>query len=148
MRAVIQRVRRAAVTVDGDVVGRIERGLFVLVCVERGDDEAAARRTAEKVAHVRCFADDAGKMNLDVTQVEGAVLLVSQFTLAADLSRKGRRPSFERAAPPEDARRLYEHVAAHLETIGVPVETGVFGASMACELVNDGPVTLWYESTG
>ncbi len=146
MRAVIQRVARAAVTVDGDVVGRIERGLFVLVCVERGDDDDAARRTAEKIVRLRCFADEAGKMNLDVAQVDGAVLLVSQFTLAADLSRKGRRPSFERAAPPDEARRLYELAARHIAATGVPVETGVFGASMACELTNDGPVTLWFDS--
>jgi len=144
MRAVIQRVSRASVTVDGEVVGRIDRGLLVLLGVAPGDTEATADAMAGKVARLRIFADEAGKMNRSVRDVGGAALVVSQFTLLAD-ARKGNRPSFAGAAPPEEARRLYERFCKALAAEGVPVERGVFGAMMAVELVGDGPVTIVLE---
>jgi D-tyrosyl-tRNA(Tyr) deacylase len=141
MRAVLQRVTRAEVRVGDACVGRIERGLLVLLGVLRGDDAAVAERLAERIAHWRCFADEEGRMNRSLLEVGGAALVVSQVTLAAD-GRKGRRPSLDRAAPPELARSLYERFVAALEARGVPCRTGVFQAAMAVELVNDGPVTF------
>jgi len=145
MRLVVQRVREASVTVDGAVVGRIGQGLLVLVGCAAGDDAALATRLAGKVARLRIFADAAGKMNLDVTAVGGAVLAVSQFTLLADVSR-GNRPGFEAAMRPEAARPLFDHFVQELQkALGQTVPTGRFGADMQVALVNDGPVTIIYD---
>jgi D-tyrosyl-tRNA(Tyr) deacylase len=141
MRACLQRVTRAQVTVNGEVVGRIDRGMLVLLGVVQGDDEAAARKLAEKVVSLRIFDDADGKMNLSVGDVGGAMLVVSQFTLAGDC-RKGRRPSFDAAAPPEVAEGLYDFFVRLVSEQGIPVATGRFRAHMLVELVNDGPVTL------
>ena len=141
MKLVIQRVSRAEVRVEGESVGRIGRGLLVLVGAEKGDGAAQAEEAARKVAGLRVFEDEAGKMNLSLADVGGGVLAVSQFTLSADLSR-GRRPGFERALPAAEARPLYEHFCRALELAGVAVATGVFGAMMEVELVNDGPATF------
>jgi D-tyrosyl-tRNA(Tyr) deacylase len=141
MRAVIQRVTRASVTVDRRVTGAIERGFLALVGVSVDDTDADADSLAQKIAGLRVFDDAAGAMNLALVDVGGAVLVVSQFTLLGDV-RKGRRPSFITAARGELAERLYERVAARLRDAGLHVETGVFGADMAVELINDGPVTI------
>lgn len=147
MRAVLQRVTRASVTVEGRVVGEIGAGLLVLVGVVDGDDPADAQALAAKIAELRVFADLDGKMNRSVTEVGGAVLVVSQFTLYGDV-RRGRRPSFTRAAPPEVARPMVAAVVAGLREHGLQVEQGVFGAHMTVALVNDGPVTLVIEVEG
>lgn len=144
MRAVVQRVSRASVTVEGRVTGRIGRGLLVLVGFAPTDVPDQVEWMADKVAGLRVFADDEGKMNRDLAAVGGGVLVVSQFTLYGDASR-GRRPSFIGAAPPEVAIPLYEALIAALRARGIPVETGEFGAMMDVELVNDGPVTLILE---
>ncbi|HEY7215536.1 MAG TPA: D-aminoacyl-tRNA deacylase [Thermoanaerobaculia bacterium] len=144
MRFICQRVSSASVRVEGEVVGEIGRGLLVFVGVERGDGPEKARAAAEKLAGLRVFEDAAGKMNLDVTAVGGAFLVVSQFTLAGSLAR-GRRPSFDRAAPPEEARPLVAALVADLRGRGFRVETGRFRAHMQVALVNDGPVTLFAE---
>lgn len=141
MRLVLQRVSRARVEVDGERVGAIGRGLVVLVGVAAGDGPESAEVAAEKLLHLRIFADAAGKMNLDLRQAGGSLLLVSQFTLVASLDR-GRRPSFEGAAPPEVAQERFEELAQRLAAAGVRVETGRFGARMEVELANDGPVTF------
>lgn len=141
MKLVIQRVSRAEVEVDGRAVGRIGQGLLVLFGAERGDEARMAEEAARKVAGLRVFEDASGKMNLDLAAVGGGVLAVSQFTLAADLSR-GRRPGFERALDPEAAKRLYDDFVRVLASLGVPVETGVFGAMMNVSLVNAGPATF------
>jgi D-tyrosyl-tRNA(Tyr) deacylase len=146
MRAVIQRVARAEVRVDGEVVGAVGKGLLVLLGVAYGDGEEAARFLADKVAALRVFEDGAGKMNLAVAEVQGEILVVSQFTLLGDL-RKGNRPGFTSAAPPEVANALYERFCALLREQGLPVATGIFRAHMEVELVNDGPVTLLLDST-
>ena len=145
MRAVIQRVSQASVTVDGDVTGAIERGFLILLGVNQTDTQDDVIWTAGKVAGLRVFEDDDGKMNLDLSQVNGAALVVSQFTLYGDC-RKGRRPSFVAAARPEQARSLYESFVAELRGLGVTVETGIFQADMQVDLTNDGPVTLIVES--
>ena len=147
MRAVVQRVSRAAVRVDRQVVGEIGHGLVVLLGVASGDAEEDARWAADKVAQLRIFEDRAGKMNRSVEDMGGGVLLVSQFTLLGD-ARKGNRPSFVAAAAPDAARALYEGVATRLRERGLPVATGVFRATMEVELVNDGPVTLLLDSRG
>lgn len=144
MKILLQRVLRASVSVDGAVVSRIERGLLSFVGVEKGDGAGQARAAADKMATLRVFADEAGKMNLAVADVGGAILVVSQFTLAGSI-RKGRRPSFDDAAPPEIARPLVELVARELRARGIPVQEGVFGADMKVELLNDGPVTFVLE---
>jgi D-tyrosyl-tRNA(Tyr) deacylase len=144
MKAVVQRVHRASVTVEGKVVGAIDRGLLVLLGVGHGDTDETARALAAKIAKLRIFNDEAGKMNLSVQDVGGGVLAVSQFTLLAD-TRKGNRPSFIGAAPPEEADRLYEVFSAAVAAEGLPVEKGVFGAMMDVALVNDGPVTIVME---
>lgn len=141
MRAVVQRVSRASVQVDGETVGRVENGLCVLVGVERDDGEADAVALAEKVVGLRIFEDDAGKMNLALGDVGGAILAVSQFTLLGDV-RKGKRPSFVEAMEPEGANALFERFCAACRDAGVPVETGRFRATMQVELVNEGPVTI------
>ena len=144
MRAVCQRVSDARVTVDGAVHSEIGTGLVVLLGVARDDDGAAAERLAGKVARLRIFGDERGKFDRSLLDVDGQALVVSQFTLIAD-TRKGNRPSFIEAAPPDLAEPLYEHFCSHLRTMGVSVETGIFGARMAVELVNDGPVTIVLE---
>lgn len=141
MRAVCQRVSEARVRVGGAVVGEIERGLVVLLGVRKGDTSAIAERLAEKVAALRIFANEDGKFDLSLHDVESAALVISQFTLIAD-TRKGNRPSFSDAAAPEEAERLYDHFCTALAAAGVAVERGRFGETMAVELVNDGPVTL------
>ena len=145
MRVVLQRVSRARVAVDGKAVAEIGPGLLALVGVLKGDGPAEAAFLAQKTAELRIFEDAAGKMNLSVLDRQGAVLVVSQFTLAADL-RKGRRPSFDPAAAPAEAERLYLEYADQLRARGLKVHTGVFGAAMEVELVNDGPVTFILES--
>jgi D-tyrosyl-tRNA(Tyr) deacylase len=145
MKAILQRVSRASVTVDGQVVGRIDTGWLVLLGVAKGDTDADASWMADKVAGLRAFADDDGKMNLSVVDVAGAVLAVSQFTLLGDC-RKGRRPGFDQAAPPDEADRLYRRFIDRLVAIGLPVGTGTFRAHMAVELLNDGPVTFILDS--
>lgn len=144
MRAVCQRVTRGRVVVAGETVGAIERGLVVLLGVARDDGAATAERLAGKVARLRIFEDDDGKFARSLLDVGGAALVVSQFTLIADIS-KGNRPSFSHAAAPEEAEPLYEHFCAALAGEGVPVARGVFGARMELELVNDGPVTIVLE---
>lgn len=141
MRAVVQRVSKACVRVETRVVGEIGAGLLVLVSVGSDDDEHDARSMAEKVAELRIFPDEGGLMNRSLREIRGAVLLVSQFTLHGDV-RRGRRPSFIAAAPPAAARSLYELVGASVASLGVPVAYGEFGAQMAVELVNEGPVTI------
>ena len=145
MRAVVQRVSRAAVRVDGAVTGAVERGLLVLLGVAAGDGEEDARSLAEKVASLRIFEDPAGKMNLSVRDAGGGVLVVSQFTLLGDV-RKGNRPGFTDAAPPEEANALYERFCGLLREKGLAVGTGVFRARMEVELVNEGPVTILLDS--
>ena len=147
MRLVLQRVSEASVSVEGKIVGAIEGGLLVFLCVEKGDTAALADRYSGKVVSLRIFEDDAGKMNLSLLETGGKVLLISQFTLAAD-AEKGRRPSFDKAATPEEARLLYEYFGQKLQESGVSVVTGVFQAMMKVSLVNDGPVTLILESKG
>lgn len=144
MRAVVQRVSRAEVRVDGRSVGAIGPGLVVLLGVAATDGDTEVTWMAEKLAGLRIFADDAGRMNRSVTEIGGAVLVVSQFTLYGDV-RKGRRPSFVHAAPPEIAEPVYERLVAALRARELTVATGVFGAMMDVELVNDGPVTVWVE---
>jgi D-tyrosyl-tRNA(Tyr) deacylase len=144
VRALIQRVSRAEVRVEGRSVGAIGRGLLVLLGVQRGDDAARARAMAARLLAYRVFADAEGRMNLDVRSAGGGLLVVSQFTLAADTGR-GLRPGFSSAAAPAEARALYEFVVAELRASGLPVATGEFGATMQVELVNDGPVTFLLE---
>jgi D-aminoacyl-tRNA deacylase len=145
MRAVIQRVKRAKVTVAGEIAGEIGSGLLVLLGIGKGDDEAAADYLAAKTVGLRVFEDGDGKMNLAVTDVGGAVLAVSQFTLYGDV-RKGKRPSFDDAATPETARALYEYYVGRIRAAGVRCETGRFQEMMDVELVNDGPVTILVDS--
>jgi D-tyrosyl-tRNA(Tyr) deacylase len=145
MRAVLQRVRRARVTVAGETIGEIGRGLLVLLGVTHSDTAEQASWLAEKIVGLRIFADDEGKMNRDVREAGGAVLVVSQFTLYGD-ARKGRRPSFIDASGPDHAIPLYEEFINGVKALGIPVATGQFGAMMDVELVNDGPVTLIVDS--
>jgi len=141
MKAVIQRVTHASVKVDEQVVGQIGLGFVVLLGVANGDTQAQAELLAAKIAKLRVFEDDAGKMNLSLPDVNASVLCISQFTLCADM-KKGNRPAFTPAAPPDVANSLYEHFCESLKAQGVPVETGVFGAQMHVELLNHGPVTI------
>ncbi|MFQ6775356.1 D-aminoacyl-tRNA deacylase [Cereibacter sphaeroides] len=145
MRALIQRVSEASVTVEGELLGEIGPGLLILVCAMQGDGEAQASALAARIAKLRIFKDEAGKMNRSVRDTGGAALVVSQFTLAADTSR-GNRPGFSAAAPPADGERLYRHFAAEIAACGIPTATGRFGADMKVRLLNDGPVTIWMES--
>jgi D-aminoacyl-tRNA deacylase len=144
MRALIQRTTGASVAVAGETVGKIGPGLVVLVCAMRGDGEAEAERLARKVADLRIFRDEDGRMNRSLRDTGGAALVVSQFTLAAET--KGNRPGFSTAAAPEDGERLYLRFAEALRGHGIPVATGRFGAEMAVSLVNDGPVTIWLDT--
>ncbi|SDK01606.1 D-aminoacyl-tRNA deacylase [Billgrantia gudaonensis] len=145
MRALIQRVRHASVTVDGRETGRIDQGLLALIGIEKGDDEASADKLLHKLLHYRVFADADDKMNLNLQQVEGGLLLVSQFTLAAD-TRKGLRPSFSSAAPPAEGERLFHYLLERARTAWPQVASGEFAANMQVELINDGPVTFLLES--
>jgi D-tyrosyl-tRNA(Tyr) deacylase len=145
MRAVVQRVSRGEVRVEGAAVGAVGKGFVVLLGVARGDEEADARALADKVAGLRAFEDAAGKMNLALAEVGGGVLVISQFTLLGD-ARKGNRPSFIDAAPPEVGDALYQRFCALLREKGLPVATGTFRATMAVELVNEGPVTILLDS--
>lgn len=145
MRAVVQRVKKSSVTVDNKITGEIDHGLMVLIGVEDGDGEKDASYIAEKVTGLRIFEDEEGKMNLSVMDVKGDILAVSQFTLLGDV-RKGKRPSFTRAAAPETANDLYRKVIAMIEEKGVHVEEGIFQAEMMVEIHNDGPVTILLDS--
>ena len=145
MRALLQRVTQASVTVDGDIIGEIGKGLLIFVCAMPDDTEATAKALAAKLAKLRLFKDDAGKMNLNLAQTGGSALIVSQFTLAADTSR-GTRPGFSYAAKPDHANALYEHFITCMKDEGLPVQTGRFGADMSVALTNDGPVTIWIDT--
>lgn len=145
MKAVIQRVSRSSVTVEGEIVGAVEHGYMILLGVGKGDAEAQAEWLANKVAGLRIFEDDEGKMNLSILDVGGSALVVSQFTLYGDC-KKGRRPSFIDAAGPDEADRLYQYFCGKLREAGVPVETGRFQTTMSVALVNEGPVTLILET--
>ncbi|MDK3018158.1 D-aminoacyl-tRNA deacylase [Pseudodonghicola flavimaris] len=144
MRALIQRVSEARVKVDGETLGEIDQGLLILICAMQGDTEANADKLAAKIAKLRIFQDEAGKMNRSLLDIGGAALVVSQFTLAADTSR-GNRPGFSTAAPPAEGERLYEYFAGQMAAQGVPVAKGRFGADMKVGLINDGPITIWME---
>lgn len=145
MKALLQRVSGASVTVDGAQIGETGPGLLILVCAMRGDEEHHAEQLAQKIAKLRIFKDEDGKINRSLLDIEGGALVVSQFTLAADTSR-GNRPGFSAAAPPDVGEALYLHFAKSLEAQGVTVERGQFGADMQVALVNDGPVTIWMET--
>lgn len=144
MIALIQRVKKASVTVDEKIIGKINNGLLVFVGVEKDDDNAKAKRLVERVLSYRIFSDEQDKMNLSVRDIEGSVLWVSQFTLVAD-TKKGNRPGFSRGASPELGEQLYNQVLSYAEQMHVSNATGQFGADMQVELVNDGPVTFWLE---
>lgn len=143
MRAVLQRVSRASVTVDGTVTGEIGPGLLILICAMEGDSDAQADQLAAKIAKLRIFKDDQGKMNLSIRDIGGSALIVSQFTLAADL--RGNRPGFSTAAKPDEGKRLYEYFTTKVQAEGIRTTNGIFGADMDVSLNNDGPVTIWME---
>ncbi len=145
MRALLQRVKSASVDVAGQRISAIDDGLLIFICAMAGDTPTQAEAMAAKIAKTRIFTDEAGKMNRSVTDVLGSALVVSQFTLAADTSR-GNRPGFSAAAPPELGEQLYLHFAQALSALGLPVQTGQFGADMSVALINDGPVTIWLEN--
>ena len=144
MRALIQRVSRASVTVDGAEIGAIDHGMLILICAMDGDDAAKGTALAAKISKLRIFKDEDGKMNRSLVDVGGAALIVSQFTLAADTSR-GNRPGFSAAAKPETGQALYESFIADMQALGITTATGSFGADMAVSLINDGPVTIWLD---
>ncbi len=144
MRALVQRVSEARVTVAGRVTGEIGAGLMTLVCAMQGDTDAQADQLAQKIAKLRIFKDEAGKMNRSLVDTGGAALVVSQFTLAADTSR-GNRPGFSTAAPPDEGERLYNYFSDRLRALGITVANGEFGADMDVSLVNQGPVTIWLD---
>lgn len=145
MRALIQRVSEASVTVEGAVLGEIGPGLLILICAMQGDSEAQADKLAAKIAKLRIFKDEDGRMNRSVADMGGSALVVSQFTLAANTTR-GNRPGFSTAAAPEDGNRLYEYFADRMSAQGIPVAKGRFGADMKVRLLNDGPVTIWMDT--
>ena len=144
MKALLQRVTRASVTVDGQIVGQIGPGLLILICAMPDDTEAEADKLSAKIAKLRIFKDEAGKMNLSLRDMGGQALIVSQFTLAADL--RGNRPGFSYAAPPDLAKQLYESFSAKVAALGINVQNGIFGADMDVALNNDGPVTIWMDT--
>ena len=144
MRAVVQRVSEASVRVDGEIIGQIGPGLLILICAMAGDTDAQAQTLATKIAKLRIFKDDAGKMNRSIKDIGGAALIVSQFTLAANL--RGNRPGFSTAANPDEGRRLYERFTALIAAEGIATANGIFGADMAVGLINDGPVTIWMDT--
>ena len=141
MKALIQRVKKASVTIDGKLYSKIDKGILVLLGVEKGDEKINAEKLAQKLANLRLFEDENDKMNLSVLDIKGEMLIVSQFTLCADC-KKGTRPSFDKSAPPSIANDLYEYFISQIKDLSVPVKTGVFGAMMDIELINDGPVTF------
>ncbi len=145
MRALLQRISQASVSVDGRKIGHSGPGLLIFICAMQGDTEAEAEKLAAKISKLRIFKDETGKMNRSVLETGGSALVISQFTLAADISR-GNRPGFSDAAPPEAGDRLYQYFAKYLGSLGVPVQTGEFGADMQVELINDGPVTIWLDT--
>ena len=145
MRALLQRVSHASVKVQDKRIGQTGPGFLILICAMQGDTQAQADHLAAKIAKLRIFKDEAGKMNRSLLDIGGSALVVSQFTLAADTSR-GNRPGFSTAAPPDEGKRLYEYFAAQLQAQGVSVETGEFGADMQVDLQNDGPVTIWMDA--
>ena len=147
MRALVQRVSQASVTVDSAVTGAIGEGLLVLVCAMQGDTEAQSVWLARKVVNLRIFRDDHDRMNRSLTDIGGEALVVSQFTLAADTSR-GNRPGFSTAAPPAEGERLYEYFATQMRAEGIEIAQGRFGADMKVALINDGPVTIWLDTAG
>ncbi len=142
MIGLLQRVKNASVTVNDQVIGAVEKGLLILVCAEKGDSEEQCEKLAKKVLAYRIFEDENGKMNKSVSDIGGEILIVSQFTLAADTA-KGLRPSFTPAADPETGKRLYEHFIERVRESGLKTQTGQFGANMQVALINDGPVTIW-----
>ena len=144
MKALLQRVTRASVTVDGQIVGQIGPGLLILICAMPDDTEAEVDKLSAKSAKLRIFKDEAGKMNLSLRDMGGQALIVSQFTLAADL--RGNRPGFSYAAPPDLAKQLYESFSAKVADLGITVQNGIFGADMDVALNNDGPVTIWMDT--
>ncbi len=144
MKALIQRVKRASVTIEGNLYSKIGKGILVLLGVEKGDDKSNAEKLAEKIAKLRIFEDENGKMNKSVSDIAGEILIVSQFTLCGDC-KKGTRPSFDKSAPPEIAEDLYEYFVEQFKTLNIPVCTGKFRAMMDVELINDGPVTFMIE---
>jgi D-aminoacyl-tRNA deacylase len=144
VRALLQRVSRASVSVAGDVVGEIGPGYLILICAMQGDGDLHAEKLAAKIAKLRLFKDEVGKMNLSIKDIGGSALIVSQFTLAAEL--RGNRPGFSYAAPPDEAKRLYDLFTAKIAANGIPVANGIFGADMDVSLNNDGPVTIWMDS--
>ena len=144
MKALLQRVTRASVTVDGQIVGQIGAGLLILICAMPDDTEAEVDKLSAKIAKLRIFKDEAGKMNLSLRDMGGQALIVSQFTLAADL--RGNRPGFSYAAPPDLAKQLYENFSAKVAALGINVQNGIFGADMDVALNNDGPVTIWMDT--
>ena len=145
MRALIQRVSEASVTVDGETLGEIGPGLLILVCAMQGDSEAQADQLAAKISKLRIFKDEGGKLNLSVLDTGGSALVVSQFTLAAD-TRRGNRPGFSAAASPAEGERLYDYFAGQLSRLGLETAKGRFGADMKVRLLNDGPVTIWMDT--
>jgi len=145
MRALLQRVTHASVTVENEIISQIGPGLLILVCAMPQDTEATADALALKISKLRLFKDEMGKMNLSLAQTGGSALVVSQFTLAAD-TKRGTRPGFSYAAKPDHARALYEHVANALTNLNIPTKTGIFGADMSVTLTNDGPVTIWLDT--
>ena len=144
MKALIQRVSEASVRVNGEITGQIGPGLLILICAMDGDTDAQAQTLASKIAKLRIFRDGAGKMNLSLRDVGGAGLIVSQFTLSADL--RGNRPGFSTAAKPDEAKRLYDLFTALISAQGIATANGIFGADMAVSLINDGPVTIWLDT--
>jgi len=144
VKALLQRVTRASVTVKGQIVGQIGPGLLILICAMPNDTEAEADKLSSKIAKLRIFKDEAGKMNLSLRDMGGQALIVSQFTLAADL--RGNRPGFSYAAPPDLAKQLYESFSAKVAALGITVQNGIFGADMDVALNNDGPVTIWMDT--
>ena len=144
MKALVQRVKRASVTIEGNLYSKIGKGILVLLGVEKGDDKSNAEKLAEKIAKLRIFEDENGKMNKSVSDIASEILIVSQFTLCGDC-KKGTRPSFDKSAPPEIAEDLYEYLVEQFKTLNIPVSTGKFRAMMDVELINDGPVTFMIE---
>ena len=145
MRALIQRVNKASVTINEELISEIENGLLVFVCAMNEDTELQAENLASKISKLRIFNDENGKMNKSIQDISGEALVVSQFTLAADTSR-GNRPGFSSAAPPEKGEKLYEHFTEKLQGMNIPCKKGVFGGDMKLSLVNDGPTTIWLEN--
>jgi len=145
MRALVQRVTQANVVVDGQEIGAISKGVLILICAMRGDEDAATSKLASKISKLRIFADEAGKMNKSLIDIGGSALIVSQFTLAAETS-SGNRPGFSQAASPDEGNRLYCKFIEDMKTLGIETQTGAFGADMKVSLTNDGPVTIWMDA--